>query len=258
MLTPPIGGPEPLVDRPSQGRVFEGTGKVRLGDVSPGGRLRLDAAARYLQDLSADDTADAALPDREAWVVRRTVLVVVSFPTYLEPLALATWCSGTGSHYAERRVEVLGERGGQVEGASLWVHLDHESGRPRRLSDGFNERYLEAAGGRRVKARRQHPDPPPGAPRQRWHLRFTDFDVLAHVNNAAYWEVVEEELAAHPGLRAPLRAELEHRTAIERGAVVEVVVGEGAGAEGLDLWVLADGKVAASARVRPLELVAVD
>src|SRR3546814_2597219 len=97
-----------------RGRVFEGARRVRLGDVSPAGRLRLDAATRYLQDLSADDTADSALPDAEAWVVRRTVLEVRSFPRYLEPLALATWCSGTGSHWAERRVSMVGEGGGRV------------------------------------------------------------------------------------------------------------------------------------------------
>jgi len=48
-----------LVARPRGGRVFEGVRKVRLADVSPAGRLRLDATARFLQDLSADDTADA-------------------------------------------------------------------------------------------------------------------------------------------------------------------------------------------------------
>src|SRR3546814_5593560 len=48
--------PTELVPRPPRGRVFEGARRVRLGDVSPAGRLRLDAATRYLQDLSADDT----------------------------------------------------------------------------------------------------------------------------------------------------------------------------------------------------------
>jgi len=61
-----------LTGRPRAGRVFEGTRRVRLADVSPAGRLRLDAIARFLQDVSADDTADAALPDAEAWVVRIT------------------------------------------------------------------------------------------------------------------------------------------------------------------------------------------
>ena len=78
---------------------------MRLGDVSPSGRLRLDAVARYLQDVSADDTADAALPDaRGLGGAHARVIEVAPFPRYLEPLALATWCSGTGSHWAERRV----------------------------------------------------------------------------------------------------------------------------------------------------------
>jgi acyl-ACP thioesterase len=224
---------------------------VRLGDVSPGGRLRLDAATRYLQDVSADDTADAALPDAESWVVRRTVIEVRAFPRYLEPLRLATWCSGTGSHYAERRVQVVGEAGGEVDGTSLWVHVDMASGRPKRLGSAFDAMYAEAAGGRRVKARRLHGDPPADATSAPWVLRFTDFDVLRHVNNAAYWEVVEEALAECRELRAPLRAELEHRGAIEQGAAVEVrtvTTDDGA----LALWIVADGVVAASARVAPL------
>src|SRR3546814_13672312 len=36
--------PTELVPRPPRGRVFEGARRVRLGDVSPAGRLRLDAA----------------------------------------------------------------------------------------------------------------------------------------------------------------------------------------------------------------------
>jgi acyl-ACP thioesterase len=243
-----------MVARPEQGRVIEGARKVRLADVSPSGRLRLDAAARYAQDLAADDSLDAALPDPEGWVVRRTVMEVRQSPRYLEPLTLATWCSGTGSHYAERRVQVIGAAGGAVDIAGLWVHLDHRSGRPLRLSEAFEGLYGEAAGGRRIKGRLLHPGPPAPAPgtaeRWPWHLRFTDFDLLAHVNNAAYWEIVEEVLATRPDLRAPLRAELEHRSAIERGADVEVLVGGQDGA--VSLWILAGGAVAATAVVRPL------
>lgn len=239
-----------MVPRPAMGRVFEEARRVRLGDVSPGGRLRLDAVTRYLQDVSADDTADAALPDAEAWVVRKTVLEVRSFPRYLEALELATWCSGTGSHWAERRISVLGEAGGRIDALTTWVHFDRVTGRPKRVPEGFDAIYGEASGGRRVKARLEHPDPPAGATRLPWALRFTDFDVLAHVNNAAYWEVVEEALSSRRELRAPLRAELEHRTAVERGAAVDVIaLDEG---DDLHVWVLAAGEVAASARVQPI------
>lgn len=223
---------------------------MRLADVSPGGRLRLDAATRYLQDLSADDTDDAALPDAEAWVVRRTVIQVQVFPRYLEALELATWCSGTGSRWAERRISVVGQAGGRMDAATTWVHVDLATGRPRRVPEGFAAIYGEAAGGRMVTARLEHPDPPPDAESVPWALRFTDFDVLSHVNNAAYWEAVEEALAARRELRAPLRAEVEHRTAIERGAQVELVVANEP--DELAAWLLADGEVAASARIRRL------
>jgi acyl-ACP thioesterase len=210
----------------------------------------LDAATRYLQDLSADDTDDAALPDAEAWVVRRTVIEVQVFPRYLEALELATWCSGTGSRWAERRISVVGQAGGRLDAATTWVHVDLATGRPRRVPEGFAAIYGEAAGGRTVTARLEHPDPPPGAESVPWALRFTDFDVLSHVNNAAYWEAVEEVLAARRELRAPLRAEVEHRTAIERGAQVELVVDDHP--DELAAWLLADGAVAASARVQRL------
>lgn len=243
---PPAG----LVPRPAAGRVFEGEQRVRLGDVRPSARLRLDAAARYLQDLSADDTADADLPDPSAWVVRRTTMEVRAFPRYLERLALATWCSGTGSHFAERRVEVVGERGGRIDGTTLWVHVDQRSGRPRRLGPGFDALYGEAAGGRKVSARLRHGGPPGDAPRRPWALRTTDLDVLGHVNNAVYWEVVEQALVDRRELRAPLRAEVEHRTAVEQGATVEWVAQDQG--EAIAVWVLADGAVAASATVAPL------
>lgn len=242
-----------LVERPSTGRVHEGRRTVRLADVSPAGRTRLDALARYLQDLSADDTADSALPDAEAWVVRKTVIEVRAFPRYLEPMALATWCSGTGSHWAERRIRITGGAGAAVDAATTWVHFDRATGRPSRIPEGFHEIYGEASGGRRVKARLDHPDPPSddGSAGFGWPLRFTDFDVLAHVNNAAYWQIVEEVLSGRPDLRAPLRAEVQHRTAVERGAAVTVRVEERSDS-GVALWVVADGTLAATAVVQPL------
>ena len=47
---------------------------MRLGDVDPDGRLRLDALTRYTQDVSDDDTTDAGLDVEPGWVVRSTVV----------------------------------------------------------------------------------------------------------------------------------------------------------------------------------------
>ncbi len=132
------------------------------------------------------------------------------------------------------------------------MHLDRATGRPRRLADGFEDLFGPSAGGRKVSARVRHGAPPDAAPVQPWPLRATDFDVMDHVNNAAYWQVVEEALAARPVLPAPLRAEVEHRHAIERGATVTwAAVDREDG--GVAVWVLDDGRVAATAVVAPAQ-----
>ena len=188
--------PTELVPRPTLGRVFDGARKVRLGDVDPSGRLRLDAAVRYLQDLSADDTADAALPDAEAWVVRKTVLEVHRFPRYLEPLG---W--RPGARASEATTPSAGCRSAANGGASrarrrgsawTWPPVGPDA------SPRASRRSTASRGGRRIKARLVHPAPGGDALRSPWPVRRTDLDVLDHVNNAAYWAAVEET-RAEPG-----------------------------------------------------------
>lgn len=208
----------PFVPAPSVGRIHEGAAVVRLGDSSPGGRARLDAMARHLQDVS-DDDARAAGFGEYTWVVRRTALAVHSFPAYLEPLTLRTWCAGFGAAWAERRISVVGGAGGHVEAATLWVHLDGRSLRPARMPEAFLDVFGPSAAGRRVSSKAQLAPAPSdawtsGVP---WPLRFVDFDVLEHVNNAVYWAAIEQELAQRRALRAPLTAVIEHGEPIERG-----------------------------------------
>ena len=134
-----------------------------------------------------------------------------------------------------------------LDAATTWVHVDAATGRPARIPRGFEEVYGEASGGRRVKARLDHLDPPEPLPGGfAWPLRFSDFDLLGHVNNAACWQIVEEALARRRDLRAPLRAEVQHRTAIERGDQVVVAT---AGEDDLRLWAVAGGALALTATV---------
>jgi acyl-ACP thioesterase len=58
-------------------RRFSARRPIRLSDTDATGRLRLDAVARYLQDVAADDVLDAGwAPDEHIWVVRRSNLDV--------------------------------------------------------------------------------------------------------------------------------------------------------------------------------------
>ncbi|MEP7048464.1 MAG: acyl-ACP thioesterase domain-containing protein [Ilumatobacteraceae bacterium] len=204
-----------MAGRPFDGRTFVGSRRVRLGDCSPGGRLRLDSTARYLQDLSDDDTRDAGLAQM-TWVVRRTVIDIHRFPTYLESLEMVTWCSAIGSRWAERRIDISSAAGGSINSATLWVHIDSDTMRPLAPPPAFAEVFRGSAAGRSVSPRLTLEAPPPDLDLTPWPTRFTDFDVMNHVNNAIAFALVEEAIAGRRHLRAPLRVEVEYRAPIDR------------------------------------------
>jgi acyl-ACP thioesterase len=232
--------------------VFAAGRRVRLGDSSPGGRLRLDACARYLQDVANDDSRDAGIPNPTAWVARRTVVRVDQFPQYLDQLTMQTWCSALGPRWAERRYSITADdRPTQtfIEAATLWVHVDMDTMKPIEVPVGFAEQFGVAAAGRTISARLHLPIRPTEERAERavestWPLRFVDFDVLGHVNNSVYWAIVEEQLARLRHLRAPLTVTLDHRDAIDPGDMVRIVVADDD--LGFHLWVTTDaGRVAA-------------
>jgi acyl-ACP thioesterase len=235
-----------LVPPPADGRVFRHPVVAGLADVAPTGRARLDAIARWLQDAALADVVDSGLDGGGVWVLRRLRLCVARFPRFGDGLEVRTFCSGTGTLVAERRSTVAvagaGDGGGgepAVEALALWVHLDPDGARPRPLPEGFEAVYGATAAGRRVRARLRHPgEPPAGAAARPWRFRAADLDLAGHVNNAVYWQVVEEELvAAEPA--GGLDAEIEHRAA---GDVGDAVVRTGDSMR----WVEAGGEVLAT------------
>ena len=67
--------PDPaFAPRPEAGRVFTVSREIRSTDATSRGRLRLDALARYLQDVAEDDVADAGLRDPQFWLLRRATV----------------------------------------------------------------------------------------------------------------------------------------------------------------------------------------
>ena len=226
---------------------------MRLGDVDPSSRLRLDAAARILQDVSSDDTADADPNDRMLWVVRRTSIEVRRPPGYRELLQASTWCSGLGSRWAERRVSLVGDRGGAVEASSLWVCIDKETSRPARLPEDFVERYdVDPGVPHDIEAKLRLPKRPEGLTTTPWPVRRTDLDALDHMNNAAYWNVVEELLAARPRPEGVLRGDLEYGAGIDPGDQVEVAWVDGEDGV-LTCWLSVGGSIRATASVQTIE-----
>lgn len=228
-------------------REFVNERRVQLGDVSASGRLRLDALARYLQDIAHDDGADGGA--RGHWVLRKMELTIARLPSFEEPVRLVTSCSGAGSRWAQRRTVVTGP-GADVEATALWVHLD-ASGRPAPLDPSFFATWGPDVP--RVSARLRLDGPPPDVSRRPWPLRMTDVDVLGHVNNAIALAAVEDALLREEWFReAPERTiaevEVEYRDPLDLGAAVELATTT-RGDDDLRVWLVVDSKPVVTARI---------
>lgn len=237
---------------PEVGRRFGASRRVRLGDADRHGRLRLDALARLLQDVGHDDFVDAGLDPAAPFVARRSTVWSPRWPRIGDRLSLVTFCGGLGSRWAERRTSItVVDRGSvhpraRVEIATVWVFLD-ERGRPAPLPEWFVDTYGTAAAGRKVSARLSGSRPDEAAVSRPWAMRATDLDVLGHVNNAATWAAVEDELGRHDLL--PTRAVLEYGAPIELTDEIRLSSRNDPDDASLLIWLTCGDEVRATGRV---------
>jgi acyl-ACP thioesterase len=253
-MTPPAPA---LAPEPAAGRVYAARRMVRSTDVTPSGRLRLDALARYLQLAAEDDLADSGLIGSAVWLVRRCAVTVGRMPVMGEQVTLRTFCSAIGPRWAERTTTLTGPDGDLLQASAVWAAVSRQTGRPVPPGEGFLRVYGAAAEGRTVSARLSHPRPADSPAGRPWQLRVADFDTAGHVNNAITWAAVEEVLAgdefqagrgrpAGPG-RFPARLEVEYHRAILPGCQPRLVTARDEDAD--VLWLLSGDQVLASARL---------
>lgn len=208
---------------PVTGRTFSSVRRVRLSDMDSCGRVRLDALARFLQDVAIDDVQETGwgMPEH-LWFVRSMKVDVVTPLLHDREIELTTWCSGMAAIAAGRRWSVRGDAGGRVEVDSVWIHLGPDQ-RPARLEQ-FGV-YADATAGRRVSTKLELTDPPADASRAPFALRVSDVDLHGHVNNAVFWQAVEECLVrSELDPLHPLTAWLDYRHPLDLGDRVELTV----------------------------------
>lgn len=229
-------------------RTFPGRRRVQLGDAAASGRLRLDAIARYLQDIATDDALDAGLAD--GWVVRRTTMHLDRLPRFREDVDLVTRCTGTTASAAERSTDLTVAGASAVRTVALWAFVGRD-GRPQRLDVEAFAQYGIPHRERRLSTRLLHPDPAPGASRSPWSLRLADVDVLGHVNNSVSLAAFEEVLAGlGVVLEAPGVVEAEYRAPMNPGD--EPVLAATVGPDGTAwCWIECAGAVRTSLRYSP-------
>jgi acyl-ACP thioesterase len=208
--------------------VFGRDWPLRVGDIDRTGRLRLDAAARHIQDIGQDQLREMGFEETHPlWIVRRTMVDLLRPIEFQDVLHLRRWCSGTSNRWCEMRVRIDGKRGGGlIESEAFWININRETQMPSRISDDFLEGLQKTTSVHRLrwKGYLKPGSRDDAAEIHEFPVRVTDIDLFDHMNNSVYWSVVEDYLASHPELLGgPLRTTIEHEAPVALGDKLEII-----------------------------------
>jgi acyl-CoA thioesterase FadM len=220
---------------------------VRFDECGPDGLARTSALLRYAQDIAwvhAEQMGinrDWSRAHGLTWLVRAAEVAVLRPIPIRASLQVTTRLGGARRVLARRRTEVRLEDGSLASwGHTDWVVID-DRGRPARLPPDFLERVSGVASGFepcRVPLTAE----PPDAVVTRFAVRPQDLDPLAHVNNGAYVDYLEEAVlaAGPPGeaavRRLPRLVRVDYVVPAEPGMRLRGVAWPTAEAHGSNAW----------------------
>jgi len=174
--------------------------RIRFDEAGADGLVRPSALVRYLQDL-AWQHSEAAGFDRAwytahgwGWLVRGLELELRGTTGYGETLSVSTRITGWRRMWCRRLTEITSAAGDPVARARIdWVLLDM-TGRPVRIPAEI-EAFAPGAE-TFTPVRVDLPVPPSDAVVVASAVRTADIDPMAHLNNAAYLDLVAEAALA--------------------------------------------------------------
>jgi acyl-CoA thioesterase FadM len=175
-------------------RQFGLTHTVRYDECNCDGDLTPTAFLRYMQDLAAQDAADARLEGNGYWIIKRTVM---SFNTPISlhaRLELKTYGIGFSRITAQRGYEAhhaLAPKDEPLVSAhTLWVYVD-SSGRPTRLPERTAQIWLPD-GAQQTQPEQPFPAFPERLPVTTSAIvQFSGIDLMLHLNNASAVEILD-------------------------------------------------------------------
>lgn len=179
---------------------------VRRTDLHPGGTVNNVAYLDYLQEARLDllrhhDTAVSAEPGEGLVVVGTEIEYLAPLTLAGGPLLVAAWVTETRAASFTLGYELFtapahaGSRRVHARATTTLTPYDFQAERPRRLTAEERERLLRGPEPSPFPARPRAPRPVPwgdGAWSQDVRVRFSDIDLLGHVNNVRYLDYVEE------------------------------------------------------------------
>jgi acyl-ACP thioesterase len=204
--------------------------RVRFDEAGPDSQLRASGFLRFAQDLAWIHSESAGFgrewySDRGlTWLVRAIELDVLQSVEYGSSVEVSTEVIGFRRVWARRRSEFRPLGQGELVGVAItdWVLLN-ANGRPVRppqeILDAFGSDF-----GDFTPMRMQQPTVPEYSNSREFRPRRSELDPMAHVNNAAYLDYMDEQFLGleriRHGLPVPRRYRAEFLFSAEAGAKV--------------------------------------
>lgn len=176
--------------------------RVRFDEAGPDGNLRSSGYLRYAQDLAWIHSERAGFgrdwySDRGlTWLIRAIELDILGETPYGTELRVSTEVVGFRRVWARRRNEFHRAGSERPVAAAItdWVLLN-DRGAPTRVPVEISAMFA-APGTDYTPLRLELPAPPRDASTQHLTVRRSELDPMAHVNNAAYLDYLDEHRLA--------------------------------------------------------------
>jgi acyl-CoA thioesterase FadM len=197
---------------------IERTYRVRFDEAGSDGFLRSSGYLRYAQDLAWIHSEDAGFGRdwyRErgfTWLVRAIELDIVTDTPYGTDLLVSTEVVGFRRVWARRRNEFHAAGTERPVAAAItdWVLLN-ASGAPARVPPDIADVFVHSGIADFTPVRIDLPDYPVDAAARQLTVRRSEVDPMAHVNNAAYLDYLDEHRLATTRAVRPLPTPRRYR-----------------------------------------------
>lgn len=205
------------------------TATVNYRDVDRTEVLLLPVFLQFLQEAAIthanqyDTGTKAMAASGETWVLNRMALELHRYPRFEETLRIETWSRGVKGFKGHREFRVFDAQESLVlSGSSLWLYVNLETKTlvrvPARIAEGFP---VCVEGPFLADIERLNFPPLDGAaPTVPLALRYSDVDTHGHVNNTAYFDLLQSALARAGADPHPRQVRIKFAKAIPADATM--------------------------------------
>lgn len=181
---------------------FEFRTMINYRDLNKNWKPRIDAIISYLNESAilhsemVGFNASYMLKNNCAWILNKFSIQLNDFPKFRDEVRIITWSREIHIIKAYRDFEIYAGQNFIGRASSLWVFTDLKTKKPRRIPVEVKNMYGEEkiSCGINPDDINYNTDDLKKSEIREYTIRFTDIDTNGHMNNTAFFNLLENAL----------------------------------------------------------------